>query len=295
MTIGLISDIVAFFSLLVKTISVLGRVVTSISGLRSFEIDRLIEEIAIGNLNYGDKVTVSGIFSDFLPITRKLMIPVEDANALVDILPCKPFSINGNYCAALQSFSSKFVSDPNALPIFYKDNTPRPIIQPLSGLSVEIKGTLMSIPSTWSRLLDSKKPICINADSMEMIGAERVTFGTNIWAIVESRKAFLKPFEGRILSGESFWWYTNRMGASNRYLFMNGGVHKRRHGNVNEKFDTICDFYGINILDEQEYEMGKSALEAKTRHRKIIGQYDMAVVPVEQTEWLRKKIGLART
>jgi len=295
MTIGLISDIVGFFSLLLKTISFLERAVSAIRGLQSFEINRLIEEINAGNLNYGDKVTVNGIFSDFLPIARKLMIPIEDTGTLLDVLPCRPFSINGYHCATLQNFESEFAGDPESLPMFFKDNTPRPIMRIFSGLTVEIKGTLMSIPSTWNRLLNLKKPVCINAESIEIIGAEKVAFGTFLWALGESKESFLEPSEGQILSRDDFWSYTNRLGASNRYLFVNGGISKIRHGNVNEKFDTIHDFYGVNILDEGEYEKCRSYLEARTKRLKIMIQSDMTTLPIEQTEWLRKKIGLART
>ena len=292
MTSDLIREIVDFFSLLMETIRVLSRVITSLRQFQSFEIDRLIDEINVGNLNYGDKVVVNGVFSDFLPVARGLIIPIEDSSALLDLLPCRPFSISGYYCAALQSYDSKFAADPEGFPLFYKDNTPRPIVPILSGLTVEVKGTLMSIPSTWNKLLDLKKPVCINVDSIEIIGAEKATFGTFLWALGKSKKDFLKPSEGVILQSDKFWWYRNRLGASNKYLIVNGGIRKVRHGDVNEKFDTIHDFYGVNLLDEADFEIRRSALEAQTRQLKISAQFDMTALSVEQTKWLRKKIGL---
>lgn len=205
MTASMIRDIVTFFSLLRETIRLLKRVIVSIRELQSFEIDRLVEEINAGNLNYGDKVMVTGIFSDFVPVARKLMMPVEDITVPFDPLPCRPFSIDGYHLASLQGFNSKFAADPKGFPLFFKDNTPRPILPILSGLTVSVKGTLMSIPSTWKRLLDLKRPACINAQNIELVGAEKLSFGTILWVLARTNKAFLKPYEGTILHSDRFW------------------------------------------------------------------------------------------
>jgi len=288
---SMIGDIVAFFSLLRETIRLLKRVVSSIRELQSFEIDRLVEEINAGNLNYGDKVTVTGIFSEFVPIARKLMIPVEGSIVPFDPLPCRPFSIDGYYCASLQDFDSKFAADPGGFPLFFKDNTPRPILSTLSGLTVEIKGTLMSVQPAWKRLLDLKKPACINVQNIEIVGAEKLSFGIVLWAIARAKKDFLKPHEGSILHTDRFWWFTDRLGVSSRYLFMSGGPSKIRHGNMNEQFDTIHDFYGVNLLDEEEYDAHRSALEKRVGRRRIDAQFDMTTLPPENIRWLRKSVG----
>lgn len=292
MTSSMIRDIVAFFSLLRETIRLLKRVIVSIRELQSFEIDRLMEEINAGNLNYGDKVTVTGIFSDFVPVARNLMMSVQEFVVPFDPLPCKPFSIDGYHCASIQSFDSKIAADPKGFPLFFRDNTPRPILPILSGLTVQVKGTLMSIPSTWKRFLDLQRPVCIDAQNIELVGVEQPSFGTILWALVRARKAFGEPNEGIILSSDRFWWYTYRLGASNRYLFMEGGTHRIRHGELNEEFDTISEFYGVNLLDEEEFRKHKSALDTRIGRRKIDAQFDMTTLPPRQTRWLRKRIGL---
>ena len=69
-------------------------------------------------------------------------------------------------------------------------------------------------------------------------------------------------------------------------------MRKIRHGNVNEEFDTIHDFHGVNLLNEEEYEAHKSALEKRVGRRKIDAQFDMTTLPLENTKWLRERIGL---
>jgi len=291
-TTSLINSIIAFFSLLKETIQLLQRSLIFVRELQTFEINELIEEINAGNLRYGDKVTITGIFSDLVPVARKLMIPIQDASVFLDSLPCRPFSINGYYCGSIQNFDSKFAADPKGFPIFYKDNTPRPIMDDFSGFTMEIKGTLASIPFAWKRLLDLERPFCINTESIELAGAEKATFGTILWALAKTKKTISKPSEGFILHSDYFWTWVSRIGTSNRYFFVNGGACKIRHGCVNEEFDTIHDFYGINLLDEEEYNAYRHFLEAQTRNWDVEAVFDMTMLSSERISWLKKRIGL---
>ena len=285
-----IDDILAFFEGLKLTIE-LRHYIEKLTSKYSLEIQELMDLAENTEIDYGSQVNVTGIYSDFVPISRYLTMDLERVGEFnVDPLPCKPFSINGYYCSALQHYSSEYAGDPNCIPILFKDDTKRSLSS-LSGTTVEVKGKLISIPDIWKKFLDVDTPIGIEANSIEIIEDEKDSFGILLWKIINDEKAPLKVGGGQITFSSSIWSCNTRL-DSHKILCMNGGNAERRHGNNNEAHENILEFYLANILDEEEYNAVSEYLAVKFHDKKADVQYDMVKDPWGQSDWLKKEIGI---
>jgi hypothetical protein len=292
MTAFIISNIITFLSLIKETIKSLEQGFSFYKQQKLYEIDELIEQINMGHLKYGDSVAISGLFSDFVPAARKLIMPIQGNDLFFDPLPCRPFPINGYHCGLLQSFDSRFAADPSGLPLFYKDNTTRPIIDNYSGFNMEIKGTLTSIPFHWKNLLDLEKPFGIKVDSIELTGAEVPTFGCFLWAIGLKKADLPKPSEGIMISSNDFFSCVYRISNSKHCLFLNGGGQRILHGKEHDSFDTSIEYHGINLLNDKEYQSHVSFLKHATQNCVIEAEFDMNLLPPNRIAWIKRRIGI---
>ena len=119
-----IDDILAFFGGLKLTIE-LNHYINKLTSEYSLEIQELIDLAENAEIDYGSQVNVTGIYSDFVPISRYLTMDLGMGREFnIDPLPCKPFSIEGYYCSTLQHYSSEYAGDPNCIPI-WKGSTHR--------------------------------------------------------------------------------------------------------------------------------------------------------------------------
>lgn len=285
-----IDDILAFFGGLKLTIE-LSQYIEKLTSKYSLEMLELMDLAENAEIDYGSQVNVTGIYSDFVPISRDLTMDLERVGEFnVDPLPCKPFPINGYYCSALQHYSSEYAGDPNCVPIIFKDSTKRPLSS-LSGTTVEVKGKLISIPGIWKKFLDVDIPIGIEANSIEIIEDEKDSFGILLWKIINDENAPLEVGGGQMTFSSSIWSCNTRL-DSRKILCMNGGNAERRHGNNDEDYENILEFYLANILDEEEYNAVSEYLAAKFQDKKADIQYDMVKDPWGQSDWLKKKIGM---
>jgi len=289
MNLDILRDIASFFSLLSSTVKLLRDGTRVLRGTRSLELHELTEEIANGNLEFGTKVVVNAVFSDFVPIARHLAIPARGMVIPLDPLPCRPFPIHGFYCASVQPLDSKCAGATNGFPIFYNDKTRRPIVPLLSGLTVEVRGTLMSIPNEWSQLLELQKPACLEVDSIEIIGSELPYFGLIPWAIAKLKVSGPRG-QGQIIQSNGFWSYTSHL-SSDTYLLMSGSGPTISHGKSNEHWDTVYEFCGINLLDEEKLKAHTGWVSRKDAD--IIAHFDMQTLSSTETQWLKQRIGLS--
>jgi hypothetical protein len=289
---SVISDILTFFEALKLTLtSYLS--IKAILSKTSLEIHELVDQIDHGQIDFGSKITVTGIYSDFVPVSRHIIFDLEKYkyNLPIDPLPCRPFSIKGYYCSSLQFYDSEYAGNPECIPIFFKVDTKRPIISYLSGTTVEIEGKLISIPDIWKKFLDTDAPAGILAKSIDLIGAEKNSFGVLPWKIVRDEKSALKMMGGQLISCDIFWSLNEKI-DNQRILCLNGGQADFRLGNVNEEYENVQDLYLVNILDEDELKSASEYLSIKFGTSKVDAQWDMVKTPYNQTNWLREKIGL---
>lgn len=205
-----IDDILAFFGGLKLTIE-LSHYIEKLTSKYSLEILELVDLAENAEIDYGSQVNVTGIYSDFVPISRYLTMDLERVGEFnVDPLPCKPFSVNGYYCSSLQHYSSEYAGDPNCVPIIFKDSTKRPLSS-LSGTTVEVKGKLISIPDIWKKFLDVDSPIGIEANSIEVIEDEKDSFGILLWKIINDKNVPLEVGGGQMISCSCFWSCNTRV------------------------------------------------------------------------------------
>jgi hypothetical protein len=289
LTLDIIRDIASFFSLLSNTVKLLRYGVKVLRETKSLELHELSEEIASGNLEFGTRIVVNAVFSDFVPIARHLAIPTQHMVVPLDPLPCRPFPIHGSYCASIQPLNSKCAGATNGFPIFYKDSTRRPVLPLLSGLTVEVKGTLTSIPNEWSQLLELRRPACLDVDSIEIIGSELQYFGLIPWAIAKL-KVSGRSGQGQLIHGAGSWTYSSHL-TPDTYFLMCGSGPTIRHGKSNESWDTVYEFCGINLMDEEKLKAHTGYVSRKDAD--IFAHFDMQTLSYAQTRWLRQKTGLS--
>ena len=154
---------------------------------------------------------------------------------------------------------------------------------------MDIKGTITSIPFAWKNLLDSKKPLGIKVDGIELIGSEKLTFGMLLWALGTPKGAFKKRSNGSIAFSDSYWTLVDKSKDSDQYFFLGGGAQKVRHGSFDEAFDTIYDFHGVNLLDEEAYEAIAKLVLMQAQNYSLQAQFDMNKLVPEQINWLKKR------
>ncbi len=289
---SVITDILAFFTLLKLTIDSLLSIKEILSE-STLEIQELVDQIKNAQIDYGSKINVTGIYSDFVPVSRHLIIDLaEYKNCLpIDPIPCRPFSIEGYYCSSIQYYKSEYAGDPECIPVFFKVDTKRPTIPYLSGTTVEIKGKLISIPYIWKKNLDVDAPAGILAKSIDLIGAEKNSFGVLHWKVVRDKNNVLKNGGGQILSSDIFWSFNERI-DNQRIFCLNGGKTEFCQGNTDEEYENVYEFYLVNILDEDELKSASEYLSSKFGSSKVDAQWDMVKNPYNQTNWLKQKLGL---
>ncbi|MEE8167730.1 MAG: hypothetical protein V3T58_02515 [Candidatus Hydrothermarchaeales archaeon] len=290
-----IGGILKFFRILKDTIDILNLVPEKDKSV-SFEFPELLESINQNEIDYGAIVTVTGIYSDFLPISRNITLDTKlekiSAPLMIDPLPCKPFSINDTYCSSLQDFNSEFAGDPNCIPLFFQHETKRPMIKYFSGTTVEIRGKIVSISESWKRFLDTDVLAGIKVDSIDIVGLEKNHFGVLPWKIVNSPDwPSYRVGEGHIL-GADFFWSSNYRIDKNKVMCINGGKMEVVHGERNEPYETIENLYLVNLLDENQLEGASQYLSAKFKPKKADVQWDMVRDPKSQTNWLKNQIGI---
>ena len=147
----------------------------------------------------------------------------------------------------------------------------------------------MSIPGEWSQLLELKRPACLRADSIEITGVEKRYFGLIPWAIARLTTTPLHRGEGQIIHTKGFWSYNSMLTSDTRFS-MNGSGSSTRHGNPDEEWDTIREFRGVNLLNEEELKAHTNWLAAKAGN--VLAQFDMQALSPQQTKWLRYRIGI---
>jgi hypothetical protein len=289
---SVISDILTFFEALKLTIgSYLS--IKEILSQSSLEIQELVDRIENGQIDYGSKINVTGIYSDFVPVSRHLIVDLEKYKYTlpIDPIPCRPFSIEGYYCSSIQYYKSEYAGDPECIPVFFKVDTKRPTIPYLSGTTVEIKGKLISIPDIWKKFLDVDASAGILAKSIDLIGAEKNSFGVLPWKVVRDEHNIFKNFGGQIVSSYTFWSFTERI-DNQRILCLNGGKTEFRQGNTDEEYENVHELYLVNILDEDELKSTSEYLSSKFGSSKVDAQWNMVKNPYNQTNWLKQKLGL---
>ncbi|WP_336022462.1 hypothetical protein [Halobellus salinisoli] len=289
-----LDDALAFYQAYKATVDTLSKL-KSVYVSRIVSIDSLQQSIQQSEVDFGDEIRVSGIFSDFVPITRDLAYESSLRNAplLLGSLPCRPFSIDDHYCAAVQSEDEILAGTTNSIPIFYKDETPRPTYEYLSGYRVVVDGKLISLSEEWSQLLDLETPIGIQVTNIEIAGDPVDELGLIFWKVVKD-EGESDVDVGRatlmMIREEAELWMSWMRVDQNRLLAVHGWGSNHRHGCIDEDAEEVVELHATNIMHDDLFDSQKNHMNNRLDKYPLELGWDMRSNPSKYSDWIQQKL-----
>lgn len=289
-----LDDALAFYQAYKATVDTLSKL-KSVYASRIVSIESLQQAIQQSVVDFGDEIRVTGVFSDFVPIARDLAYESSLRNAplILRSLPCRPFSIDDHYCAAIQSEDEIIAGTINSIPIFYKDETPRPTYEYLSGSRVVVDGKLISLSEEWRQLLDLEVPIGIQVTNIEMTGDPVDELGLIFWKVVKDKgESGVDVGQGTIMMDrdEATLWMAWMRVDENRLLAVHGWGSNHRHGCINEDAEEVVELHATNIMDDALFDSQKNHMSDRLDKYPIDLGWDMRSNPSKYSEWIHQHL-----
>ncbi|NIO21680.1 MAG: hypothetical protein GTN76_13345 [Candidatus Aenigmarchaeota archaeon] len=124
---------------------------------REYEVGEIKENMQTGELHFGDKITVLGTFSEYLPFIDPEFILKEEARLLPQALPrtARIDAIDDIYCGALFSLDQDNAFANEVIPIFHSIDSR--MIEHFTGEMLELECKVIGVPLAYKGIINQNK------------------------------------------------------------------------------------------------------------------------------------------